>query len=141
MASLRIGVVGYSPPTQFDESEARRALNRIFDRIVGDAKSKDIEVVSGLTDIGVPGIAYQIAKERNWPTVGVACSKAFGYKCFPVDKQIIVGDDWGDESETFLGECDAIIRIGGGKQSHAEAATFKSRGGMVYEFNLDALPD
>ena len=141
MSSLRIGVVGYSPPTQFDENKARRALNRIFDRIAGNADGKDIAVVSGLTDVGVPSIAYHTAKERGWRTVGVACSKASEHKCFPVDEQIIVGDDWGDESETFLGKCDILIRVGGGKQSHTEATAFKAQGGTVYEFNLAAISD
>jgi hypothetical protein len=87
-----------------------------------------------------PALAYRIAAQRGWRTSGIACSKATDYDCFPVNEKKIVGANWGDESETFLRECDVIVRVGGGKQSLAEVAQFKSRGGTAYEFNLAALP-
>lgn len=137
MTSIKIGVVGYSAQ-KFDEGAARTALNNLFD--AASSGRHDVTVVSGLTDLGIPAVAYRIAQERGWQTAGVACAKAQDYECFPVDEQTIVGDNWGDESETFLATCDVLIRIGGGKQSLAEVAQFKETGRPVYEFDLASLP-
>lgn len=137
MTNLKIGVVGYSAQ-RFDETEACQALDRLFDQ-ASDGR-RDVTVVSGLTDLGIPALAYRIAAQRGWRTSGIACSKATDYDCFPVNEKKIVGTNWGDESETFLRECDVIVRVGGGEQSFAEAAQFKARGGVVYEFDLAALP-
>ncbi|HEX6462720.1 MAG TPA: hypothetical protein VFZ58_05660 [Candidatus Saccharimonadales bacterium] len=38
-----------------------------------------------------------------------------------------------------MSEIDALVHIGGGEQSLDEAAKFKSRGGKVYERELEAL--
>ena len=51
---------------------------------------------------------------------------------------MIVGNNWGDESQTFLDSCDVIVRVGGGKQSFEEVAEFRRRGGRVYEHELAA---
>ena len=53
---------------------------------------------------------------------------------------MIVGNEWGDESATFLGECDVIVRVGGGKQSLDEVAAYIANGGIAYQYDLAALP-
>jgi hypothetical protein len=75
-------------------------------------------------------------------TVGIACVKAREFECFDVDERIVDETwlNWGDESETFLREINALVRIGGGEQSHTEAAMFRERGGNVYEYELAAIP-
>jgi len=135
---FKIGVVGYSTQ-KFDTAKAQRVLNDLFDQ--ASSGHRDVAVVSGMTDLGISGVAYRIAQERGWRTVGVACSKASDYACFPVDEGRIIGTNWGDESQEFLRMCDVIVRVGGGKQSLAEVAQFKERGGLVYESELDVLPD
>lgn len=142
MGTFMIGVVGYSSQ-QFNETEANYLLGIAFDAILADSPgATDIWVVSGLTDMGIPALAYRAAVARGWRTVGIACTKAAEFECFGVDERIV--DDkwlnWGDESETFLREINALVRIGGGKQSHAEVAIFKERGGNVYEYELAAIP-
>jgi len=94
-------------------------------------------VVSGYTDVGVPGIAYRVAGKFGMETIGIACSKAYDHPRYPCDEVIIVGDDWGDESKTFLASIDELIKVGGGKQSEAE---FKSFEGPKEEFDLPAIP-
>lgn len=42
-------------------------------------QSTTIEVVSGLTQLGVPALAYEEAVRQGWRTIDVACSKAFKY--------------------------------------------------------------
>jgi hypothetical protein len=133
--TLNVGIVGYSA-TQFNIGEAELILMELF---LSAKKNSGIPVniVSGLTNIGVPKIAYGIAKTYGFYTTGIACSKAFDYECFPVDTKIIVGDNWGDESETFLNYIDILVRVGGGKQSLAEVALAKEKNIPVIEYDLD----
>ena len=142
----RIGVVGYSAQ-KFDEAEATRLLRRAFNGIDYGFDRRfyfgPVAVVSGLTDLGIPALAYREAVSRGWRTIGIACSKAVEYPCFPVDKRIIVGDNWGDESPTFLNSIDFLVRVGGGKQAMREAAEFRKMKGnrefAVAEYDLPAL--
>ncbi len=128
--ALRIGVVGYSG-RKFDEDIARARLKRILaDQLENrELDPARVEVVSGLTNIGVPRIAYELAEEQGMKTVGISASRALT-SCagtWPVDKQIIIGRNYGDESEEFVGYIDILIRIGGGAQSLAEAEMFRKR--------------
>lgn len=140
---LRVGIVGYSAQ-KFDEEQAMRLIYRGMEKIVKNVvQNKDkeisIEIVSGLTDLGIPALAYKFAKQHNLYTVGVACSKATEYECYPVDKRIIVGSNWGDESQDFLKYCDAFIRVGGGNQSHKEMNLAREMKKPIVEFDLPAL--
>lgn len=143
---MKIGVVGYSAGT-FDIDKANKLLLLGFEYVdaVYDDGSFDqqIEIVSGLTNIGIPALAYKLANAFGLPdspclTVGIACSKAKEYECFPVDKEIIIGDEWGSESEAFIKYIDCLIRVGGGKQSIAEVASFRKLkpGAPVIEMEL-----
>ena len=134
MSKIRVGVVGYSAK-KFDKEKARAMIEKTLDLL-----KEDIEIVSGLTYLGVPAIAYDIAKERGLRTVGVACPKAEEYECFPVDERVIEGKDWGDESEKFLSMIDVMIKVGGGAQSVAEAKKAREMGLTVIEYDLPILP-
>lgn len=124
---MKLGIVGYSSGI-FDEEEAQRLiLLGIYHAEMSSGRIVT-HIVSGLTDQGVPGLAYHMAIDPSYGdmiTVGIACSKAFDFPCFPVDDEIIVGDEWGDESKTFLNYIDALVRVGGGKQSLKEAKDFR----------------
>jgi hypothetical protein len=145
---MRIGVVGYSQQ-DFDKEKAIEVLRSILIQQMSihlDVGSMliqqisvqlDITIVSVLTNLGVPAIAYSLAKELKLKTMGIACAKAGEYECFPCDRVHIVGENWGDESETFLASIDKLIRVGGGKQSHAEVARAKELGIRVIEVDLD----
>lgn len=130
MPGIRIGVVGYSTQ-EFDRDRAREVIADQFDEIVDSA---DVEgtpvVVSGLTDVGVPGLAYREAERRGWRTVGVACARADRYPWYPVDESVVRDEweEWGDESEAFLGRIDVLIRVGGGSQARAECVAARERG-------------
>jgi hypothetical protein len=141
MTQLKIGVVGYSG-RMFSTDEAQRLLEELFDQVIHEhPKATSFVVVSGLTALGIPDLAYHEAVRRGWQTEGIACSKAKEYKCFPVDKCTIIGNKWGEESEFFLSNIDVIVRIGGGIQSLAEVQAFEDRGGKAYERELAALPN
>jgi hypothetical protein len=131
---MRVGVVGYSDQ-KFDQNSGRELIRKAFDLL--DLKEK-IEMVSGLTNVGIPAIAYEEATRRGWKTVGVACSQALDYDCFPVQEAVIVGQSWGDESEAFLDMIDLVIRVGGGRQSRKEAHLARLQGKQVIEFELPA---
>lgn len=135
---LRIGVNDYSSQ-KFDSERATQMINEAYDILERDYKGFEKVVVSGLTDLGIPGIAYRVAVNRGWKTVGIACTKADRYACFPVDEKIIVGENWGDESQTFLNSIDVLVRIGGGKQTMKECAEWESKGKPFIQYDLEAI--
>ncbi len=123
---MKIGVVGFSQEN-IDHALARNILLRSFRQLIErNNQDESVEIVSGLTNIGIPKIAYQIADEFGFITVGISAEKALYVKCgiYHVDKQIIEGKDFGDESITFIDYIDHLIRVGGGKQSHQEVDMF-----------------
>ena len=122
---LRLGVIGRSGKTVVNESGARKAFTEVLDELMHKGYSQ-IEVVSGLTALGVPKLAYEEAQAKGLRTVGIACSEAKKFPCFPCNDIIIVGKRWGDESETFLQCIDMLVLIGeGGAQSWQEFNVFK----------------
>ena len=147
---LKIGFIGYSDDTKIPDKEwataniswclgrAKEELQYIFghcDKFV---------LVSGLTDVGIHGLAYHFVtnckhnKATYVKTVGYACSKAKDFPQFPVDEKHIIGDNWGDESNEFLKNIDALVRVGGGNQSIKEAEMFKEKypNKPIIEFDL-----
>ncbi len=131
--TLNVGVIGYSTQ-DFDKEAAIDYLQGAFKTI--NAIYPKIVLVSGLTNLGIPALAYAEAKKLGWQTIGIACEKANDYELFPVDEKIIIGKEWGDESQTFLNSIDILIRIGGGQQSLREAAEFKKSNRPIIEFDL-----
>lgn len=135
---LKIGVVGYSSG-KFDSDLAQILVGTGLDYLVRNSSSIQFDLVSGLTNTGIPAMAYRVALARGWRTTGIACSLAHDFECFDVDEEIIVGDQWGDESSTFLNHVDCLLRVGGGDQSHAEVAAFRQLKpyAMVLELELE----
>jgi hypothetical protein len=142
---MKLGIIGYSSGT-FDEEEAKRLILLGIMHTELKSNRQVTHIVSGLTNQGVPGLAYQMAsdpQDGQMTTVGIACAKADDHPCFPVDDRIIVGKDWGDESDTFLEYIDALVRVGGGKQSLREARLFRKRypQASIVEFELPREED
>jgi hypothetical protein len=70
----------------------------------------------------------------------VACKKAYDFEWFKTDEQpIIIGDNWGDETDTFVKSIDALVRIGLGKQSLLESELVRKRGSKTYEYDLPSI--
>eukprot|EP00727_Mastigamoeba_balamuthi_P007485 m51a1_g3357 hypothetical protein (221) ;mRNA; f:433145-433868 len=134
--SFRVGVVGFSKQ-QFDESRAAEVLRDSFDRLerVAKAAGSPVDVVSGLTDCGVPALAYREAARRGFRTVGVAPACAQDERCWPCDEVVVVGRAFGDESEAFLSRIDALVCVGGGQQARRE---FEQFAGIKWRFDLSA---
>jgi len=134
---MKLGIVGYSSG-KFDEDQAKIMILKGIMQAELETNRMITQLVSGLTDQGVPSLAYHLVNDMDIETVGIACAKASEYPCFPVDQEIIVGDDWGDESETFLDHIDALVRVGGGDQSLREVKQFKKLkpDAYVVEFEL-----
>ncbi|MFA6094714.1 MAG: hypothetical protein WC757_02395 [Candidatus Paceibacterota bacterium] len=136
---VRVGVVGFCLPTRFDEVEARRLIRSAYSEVVSLFSDCRIIVVSGLINVGIPAIAYNEACVHGWRTIGVACKRATKHPLFPVNEKIIVGNEWGQESPVFLALLNAMIRVGGGKQSLAETEAIKAKGFPVWEYDLPAI--
>jgi hypothetical protein len=125
----KIGVVGYST-TEYSKDKAELYLLLSIQQLVSKGiPFNQMEIVSGLTDIGIPGQAYKLAKRFGIRTVGISCALSKDFDCFPCDEVVIVGNEWGDESKTFIDRIDYLIRIGGGKQSLKETQMFKEKFG------------
>jgi hypothetical protein len=138
MNLLRVGVVGYSGQ-KFDEELAMEMLSKAFERLDLQYDPEHIEIVSGLTNLGIPKLSYELATTLGYLTRGVACKLANDYECFDCDVVEIIGEKWGDESEHFLSTIDVLVRVGGGAQSMAETNIAKERGIFTMEFGLDTL--
>lgn len=128
---LALGVVGFSAET-FDQAAAREQLRGLIVPIVErerDAGRPLPELVSGLTNQGVPKLAYALARELGLPTVGISAKQALRARagCFPVDRRILVGKRYGDESAAFVAMIDVLVRVGGGPQSRREVELFRQR--------------
>lgn len=128
-----VGIVGFSGG-KFDEDKASKIIDEIFSQL-----NRNDVIVSGGTALGIPLMAYNKAKSLGMETIGIMCSKGFEYDVFDVDKMIVVGDDWGDESKEFLSSIEILYRIGGGKQSFEEVKEAKKMGIDVHEFDLDRI--
>jgi len=135
---LKIGVTGYSAQ-KFDIPEAQRMLKEAYNHFNSQYPDRPKAIISGLTDLGIPALAHREAVARGWRTIGIACSKASEYECFPVDEKIIEGEDWGQESPKFLETLEVLVRIGGGGQAKRETAEAKLKGKPVIEYDLPAL--
>lgn len=94
-----------------------------------------IEIVSGYTDYGIPALCYSVADllfssrqydGLQYTKVGFAPKCSLIDRLCKVDKEIIVGENYGDESTKFIDYIDVLIQIGGGKQSIQEAKMFKA---------------
>lgn len=133
---LKVGVVGYSDDKVFDHNIARALLAIALDVVSEAHIADDYDLVSGLTNVGIPKLAYEMADKRGWKTTGITAKEAKQYECYPVGKEIIVGEKFGEESEKFIDYIDVLIRIGGGKQSLKETAMAKSAKIPVYEYDL-----
>ena len=131
---MKIGVIGYSGQS-FNTDEALVILRSFFSTLPAGT-----EIVSGYTDLGIPGLAYKVAREYGFSCTGIACQKAKEYTCFPCDKVIMDDEwsEWGDESSDFLQYCDTFIRIGGGNQSKNEHSLAVAMGKEVVYHELIA---
>ena len=129
---MEIGVIGFSAQS-FDVDKARDLLD---DALAPYYNRDDVVISSGLTNLGVPAIAYELASKNGLKTKGVACCKALEYEQFPCDTVFMVGQNWGDESSLFLDGLDLLIRVGGGKQSFSELAAAKESGIECIEIDL-----
>ncbi len=131
---MKIGIMGYSTQ-EFDVDKAYKILDGEFKELA-EIYNDDVEIVSGLTNLGIPAIAYELATKYGFTTIGIACKKAEEYECFPCDHSYIIGLNWRDEYGFFLDYCDEFIRVGGGKQSMEETSKAEDLGKYVKEYYL-----
>jgi hypothetical protein len=143
MSIIKYGIVGFSRK-DFDQKQAAQILRACFEKIKRKHPNTTVEIVSGYTNTGVPKLAYELANEFGFVTVGFSAQQALEVSCgvYPVQKVVLIGQQFGDESEDFVQYIDALIRVGGGAQSKHEVALFKSINGhraledLLQEFEL-----
>ena len=100
---MKIGIVGFSHE-EINHEMAHSLLLQSFHQLTHrNHHDEPIEIVSGLTNIGIPKIAYQIARELGFITVGISAERALHVKCgiYHVDIQIIEGKTSKDLYQTL----------------------------------------
>ena len=124
--NYNIGFVGYSA-TDFDHDAAQAIIDDIFDELEAKYAPSEVNIISGATKLGIPAMVYETAVRRmadndhvHYKLTGIMCKDGYTCELFPCDVIYAVGDNWGDESETFLSSINTLYKIGGGKQSIAE---------------------
>ncbi len=123
---MKVGVVGFSHEN-INHDKGRDFLRQSFHEFMQRySHDRSIEIVSGLTNIDIAKIAYEIADEQGGMTVGISTERALHvkYGIYLVDQQIIEGKEFGDESIVFIDYIDFLVRVGGGKQNHREMEMF-----------------
>lgn len=136
---INVGFIGYSGQ-KFDENKAQQIINKVFDNLDQEREQgKQFKIVSGLTAYGIPLMVYKEQDKRGYHTVGVACQEAKSLDCWDVDEEYIEGENWGDESETFLSMLDRMVKIGGGKQSEQEYQKQQEMGIETEKYELESL--
>jgi hypothetical protein len=135
-----IGIIGYCHPTKFDIVDAWEKVDKLLSEAA--LNKKDVLVLGGLTDIpSIHSTGYYIARQKGWKVGGIAPQKAIDFKWFPMntdgDILKIVGNTWGDESEEFINSIDALVKIGGGKQSTKELEMATKRGIPIFQDTLE----
>lgn len=116
-----VGITGFSAsaPPEFSPEDARAELKNIFTQLKEKYGDK-LVISSGATMLGVPKIAYELCDELKIKCMGVACEKAREYPLANMHYFVPVGQNWGDESATFLQTADELIALGGGEQARRE---------------------
>ena len=71
---MNIGFIGYSGKP-FDKVKAQKIIDEILMKegigeyfTTGADKSRDVSIVSGATDLGIPGMVYHTAEKYNFKT-------------------------------------------------------------------------
>lgn len=133
----KIGVVGFSDENKMHPDTYTLLANLIKQICETDVKKNSFVFVGGYTNTGINRILYDCCK-TNGVLIGAICSgKHKEYECWPdVDYLEVIGNEWGDESESFVNSLDLIIRIDGGEQSHSEILMAKEKDLQVEEFDL-----
>lgn len=143
---LYVGVSGYFDQ-KFDEEEARElledALEDIEKEYLDSGEYDDIIVVSGLTNYGMPKVAYQVADYKGYGTMGIAPQEVndTGYELYPVDEIIYSGESFGDEIERYIETIDVFVRVGGGAQTQMELELAEEEDISVIEYDLESFQD
>jgi len=128
-----IGFIGYSA-MKFDENEAKKIIKNIF---ASFDDNEEYAIVSGATNMGIPKLVYEEAnRHENMSLIGVMCKDGYTCELYPCDTIIAVGENWGDESETFIDLIEELYKIGGGPQSEKELKMALDAGLPTYEFKL-----
>jgi hypothetical protein len=128
MEDLKIGIIGSLKPN-FDINDAEEKINESLELIKSYHLNKNYQIVSVMTNEGIPKLAYDISKKMGYKTIGYASKMIFKgkYGVYPVDESNIVGEKYGDECSELINNIDCLIRIGGGYQSNLEVELFKNK--------------
>ncbi|MCX6777764.1 MAG: hypothetical protein NT157_02665 [Candidatus Micrarchaeota archaeon] len=142
-----VSLVGYCPPTRFDENLAKEFVRDGIEEI-SLRTGKIPLLISGATLVGVLKYGYEMAKERGWPAVGVACERAEEHPLADVGLLLIYGPNWGEESPLFtglqgklkqMGQDVYFLKVGGGKQSERERDLVREFGVGIIEKQLPKM--
>ena len=142
-----IGFIGYSDDSKFDYNRAKKIIEDIFYVIGNKYCTQDnleikLNIVSGATNQGIPRLVYEEARKYNaqygeWFTiVGIMPFEGYNYELYHCDEIYVFGDNFGDESRSFINGIDVLYKIGVGEQSDKELKMAKEKKMQVFEYDL-----
>lgn len=112
---FRIGIIGYSQDDTYDESEVDDELNSMIDEAIEMANlpaSTQVVIVGNLLDRGVSKIAYDLAADRGFTSVGIFTEETlYETDIYPVDREHII-DNESLVAEFFVDYIDILFRVG-----------------------------
>ena len=114
---FRIGVIGYDTDDQFEYDQAYAELVDMINEVVSEAEIDEntkILIVSNVLDQGMSKVAYDIADESGYDTVGIFPSELVesADDIRAVDEAIQVGEEIGSDDEYFIEYIDVLLRVG-----------------------------
>lgn len=149
-----VGVMGYSGAWRrsgLTGPALADYIQRAEDALRGELLARQaahgdrLVMCSGATDIGVPGLAYALCAQLGITAAGITAGAAIRYRLAAMDRLVVVGRRFGDESAVFISQCDAFVVLGGGPQSARECRLAAEAGKPVTALRgfggaADALP-
>ena len=143
---MKIGFVGFSDESCFDEIKARRIIDTIFDSFSDMfSNEEEIYIVSGGTNMGIPRLVYEKATLENekfgvnYICIGVMAKEGYNYSLYPCDHIHAIGKHFGDESQYFIDSIDRLYKIGGGTQSNKEFQMALTKGISCIEIPNESI--
>ncbi len=125
------------PSNEYNHGQVWQRLVGAFGDVVRDHFDRSIAVVGFGVDRELSGLAYHLAAENGWETLGIVFPGASQHPRFPVDHILTVNPRPDDICRFYLEACNVVIRIDGSDELRAAVSHFSLQPGhRVYEYEL-----
>ena len=103
-----VGIIG--PKTKDYDNTESYIIQSLLDEAIS-AEDVQFAIATSMIDIGMNAVAHRWAWNRGIPVIGVTTPKCWEFPCWMAQKRIIVGEDWGDENQSFVAILNALVKF------------------------------